>query len=58
MIQIILIFLVYSLLGTLICDKIGVLYDTDDFLESLSDGVLIAFWPLTVLIHFLLDVEK
>lgn len=55
MIQIILIFLVYSILGTMICDKCDILYGTDDFLESLVDGILITFWPLTVLIHFLFD---
>ena len=56
MIQIILILLVYSLLGTMICDKIGVLYGSNDFLELLSDGLLIAFWPLTLLIHFLFEL--
>lgn len=53
MIWIILCFLIYSLIGTFICDKIGALYGTDDILESIVDGILIAFWPLTVLAHYL-----
>ena len=52
---IILSFIVYSLLGTMICDKIGALYGSDDFLELIVDGILIAFWPLTLMFHFLFD---
>ena len=52
---IILSFIVYSLLGTMICDKINALYDSNDFLESIVDGILITFWPLTLMFHFLLD---
>lgn len=49
----ILIVILHALIGTLVCDKIGVLYGSDDTLELISDGVLAAFWPLTILIHFL-----
>lgn len=50
-----LLFIVYVLLGIMICDKLGILYDNDDFLDSFVDGICIAFWPITVMIHFLLD---
>lgn len=46
--------ILYVLIGVLVCDKIGTLYGSDDIFELISDGVLIAFWPLTVVIHFLL----
>ena len=39
----------------MICDKINALYDSNDFLELIVDGILIAFWPLTLMFHFLLD---
>ena len=52
---VILSFIAYPLLGTMICDKLGILYDNDDVLESIVDGILIAFWPLTLMFHFLLD---
>lgn len=52
---IILTFIAYSLSGTMICDKIGALYGSDDFLETIVDGILITFWPLTLMFHFLLD---
>ena len=55
MIWIILCFLVYSLVGTLICDKLDILYGSDDIVELIVDGILIAFWPLTILIHFTLE---
>lgn len=51
----ILIVLSYSLLGTMICDKLGILYDNDDFLDLLIDGIFIAFWPMMLMFHFLLD---
>ena len=51
-IWILIIFILYVLIGILICDKIGALYGSDDTLELISDGVLVTFWPLTVLIHF------
>lgn len=50
-----LLFIVYVLLGIMICDKLGILYDNDDFLDSFVDAVCIAFWPITVMIHFLED---
>jgi len=50
---IILAFLLYSLLGTIICDKLGILYDTNDFIELFVDGLLIAFWPITILAYLL-----
>lgn len=54
-IWILIIFVLYALIGTLICDKLGILYDCDDFIYSLVDGILITFWPFTVIIHFLLN---
>ena len=55
MIWIILCFLVYSLIGTLVCDRLDILYGSDDIVELIVDGVLIAFWPLTV-VFYLLDL--
>lgn len=52
---VILSFVVYSLLGIMICDKLDVLYDNDDVIDTLVDGLFIAFWPVTVMAHFLLD---
>jgi hypothetical protein len=43
------------LLGTIICNKFDALYGSDDILELIVDGILITFWPLTVLIYFLMD---
>ncbi len=54
-IWILIIFILYALFGKLICDKIGALYGSDDTLELISDGVLVALWPLTVVIHFLMS---
>ena len=56
MIWIILGFLIYSLVGILVCEKIGVLYGNDDLLDSVVDGIMVAFWPLTVLFHFLFEL--
>jgi hypothetical protein len=56
MIWIILGFLIYSLIGTLICDRLGILYGSDDLLELIVDGILISFWPLTVLIHYIFEL--
>ncbi len=55
MIWIILCFLVYSLIGTLVCDRLDILYGSDDIVELIVDGVLIAFWPLTI-VFYLLDL--
>ncbi len=58
---IILSIIAYSLLGTMICAKIGVLCDSDnflgldDFLALIVDTILIASWPLTLIFHFLLE---
>jgi len=38
-----LLFIVYVLLGIMICDKLGILYDNDGFLDSFVDAVCIAF---------------
>lgn len=46
---------VYSLLGITICDKLGISYDANDFLDLLIDSIFIAFWPITLMIYFLLD---
>ena len=56
MIWFILGFLIYSLVGILVCEKIGVLYENDDLLDSIVDGVMFAFWPLTVLFHYSFDL--
>ncbi len=56
MIWIILGFLVYSLVGTLICERLDILYGSDDIVELIVDGILITFWPLTVLIHFIFEI--
>ena len=55
MIWIILCFLVYSLIGTLICERLDILYMSDDIVELIVDGILITFWPLIVMFHFLLN---
>ncbi len=49
---IILSFIIYSLLGTMICDKLGILHDNNDFLDLLIDSIFIAFWPLILIFHF------
>jgi len=54
-ILIVLLLIVYSLLGITICDKLGMLYNNDDFLDLLIDGIFIAFWPIMLMIHFLLN---
>ena len=56
MIWIILCFLVYSLVGTLICERLNILHGSDDIVELIADSILITFWPLTVLIHFTLEL--
>lgn len=52
---IVLTLILYFLLGTIICNKFDALYGSDDILELIVDGILITFWPLTVLIYFLMD---
>lgn len=52
---IVLTLILYFLLGTIICNKFDALYESDDILELIVDGILITFWPLTVLIYFLMD---
>jgi hypothetical protein len=47
--------MLYALVGTFVCTKIDALYGSDDIVELMVDGILITFWPLTVIIHFLLD---
>lgn len=44
-------FLIYSLTGMFICDKIGVLGDADDILELILEGIFITFWPVIALVH-------
>jgi len=55
---IILSFITYSLLGTMICDKIGALYGSEDFLELIVDSILIIFWPITLLTYVLFDLDN
>lgn len=54
-ILIVLSIIAYPLLGITICDKLGILYNNDDFLDFLIDGIFIAFWPIMLMIHFLLN---
>lgn len=54
-IWILIIFMLYALIGTFVCTKIDALYGSDDIVELIVDGILITFWPFTVMIHFLLD---
>lgn len=56
MIWIILGYLIYSLVGILVCEKIGLLDGNDDLLDLVADGMVVAFWPLTVLFHFLFEL--
>lgn len=55
MIWILIIFMLYSLIGALVCNKINALYGSDDIVELIVDSILIVFWPITVMCHFLLD---
>lgn len=51
---ILIVFILYILIGILVCNKIGILYGGDDALDLIVDSVLIAFWPVTVLYDCLL----
>ena len=45
--------MLYVLIGILVCNKIDILNGGDDVLGLIVDGVMIAFWPLTVLFYLL-----
>lgn len=45
--------ILYVLIGILVCNKINILNGGDDVLGLIVDGVMIAFWPLTVLFYLL-----
>ena len=45
--------ILYVLIGILVCNKIDMLNGGDDVLGLIVDGVMIAFWPLTVLFYLL-----
>ena len=45
--------ILYALIGILVCNKIDMLDGGDDVLGLIVDGVMIAFWPLTVLFYLL-----
>ena len=45
--------ILYVLIGILVCNKIDMLDGSDDVLGLIVDGVMIAFWPLTVLFYLL-----
>ena len=45
--------ILYALIGILVCNKIDMLNGGDDVLGLIVDGVMIAFWPLTVLFYLL-----
>lgn len=51
---ILIVFILYILIGILVCNKIGIL-GGDDALDLIVDSVLIAFWPVTVLYDWLLE---
>ena len=57
MIWIILLLFAYCLLGPFVCYKIDVLdmLNENDMLDIVIVGILIAFWPITLMAHFLLD---
>ena len=45
--------ILYALIGILVCNKIDILNGGDDVLGLIVDGVMITFWPLTVLFYLL-----
>ena len=45
--------ILYVFIGILVCNKIDMLNGGDDVLGLIVDGVMIAFWPLTVLFYLL-----
>ena len=53
MIWVLIISILYALIGILVCNKIDMLDGGDDVLGLIVDGVMIAFWPLTVLFYLL-----
>lgn len=57
MIWIILALIAYCIFGTFICYKIDVLdmLNENDMLDNVIGGILIAFWPITLMSRFLLD---
>ena len=50
---ILIVFILYILIGILVCNKIDMLNGGDDVLDLVVDSVMIAFWPLTVLFYLL-----
>jgi hypothetical protein len=56
-IWILIIFMLYALIGTFVCNKIDALYGSDDFLETIVDGILITFWPITLMSYVLFDLN-
>ena len=52
-IMILIICILYTLIGILVCNKIDILNGGDDVLGLIVDSVMIAFWPLTVLFYLL-----
>jgi len=57
MIWIILLFIAYCILGKFICYKIDVLdmLNENDMLDNVIGGIMIIFWPIILIAHFLLD---
>lgn len=53
MIWVLIISILYTLIGILVCNKIDILNGGDDVLDLVVDSVMIAFWPLTVLFYLL-----
>lgn len=54
---IVLTLILYFLLGTIICNKFDALYGSDDILELIVDGILITFWPITLMTYVLFDLD-
>lgn len=53
MIWVLIISILYTLIGILVCNKIDMLDGSDDILDLIIETVMIAFWPLTVLFYLL-----
>lgn len=50
-----LLFLLYSMAGTVICDKLGILdrFDEDSISDMICGGMVIVFWPVAAVVEIL-----
>ena len=55
MIWTILIFILYTVIGCILCSKFDMLLD-GDVLDDIVNGVIVAFWPFIILFNFLLKL--